>query len=156
MERSRIWGLTVQPNTDPRSQPLHCFKTRFGIKEQNANGCRRWCRQNTDCRSVSGFLLQLWFTVWFVERAWFRGTLTSSFRDAQIWARTVVINPPGYKVTAGEARERRAEPHTGTLKLKWDIYLPMSLMVGWWDVRVSEGAPSILTFTPNRPAQITW
>lgn len=44
------------------SQPFHCFKTRFGIKEQNANGCRMWCCQNTDCRSDSGFLLQLWFT----------------------------------------------------------------------------------------------
>lgn len=37
------------------------------------------------------------------------------------WTRTMAIYPPEYKVPAGKARERRAEPHTGALKLKWDV-----------------------------------
>lgn len=62
------------------------------------------------------------------------GTVTSSFRDAQIcscmlhmWTQMMAINPPEYKVTAGKAQERRAEPHMDTLKLMWGINVPISL-----------------------------
>lgn len=61
-------------------------------------------------------------------------TVTSSFRDAQIclcmlhmWTQMVAINPPEYKVTAGKAQERPAEPHMGTLKFMWGINMPISL-----------------------------